>query len=266
MKLYNKILHSRPFFLIAGPCVIENYDITMRVAEKLTELTSQRGLTFIYKSSYLKANRTSESSFSGLGQEEGLKILSRIKHALDIPILTDIHEAEEADITAEVADIIQIPAFLSRQTFLLKAAARTNRIVNIKKGQFMAPEDMSSVTEKILAENNSQILLTERGTFFGYHNLVVDFRSFPIMKQLGYPVVFDITHSLQMPSISKVSGGTPELAPMMAKAGLATGMVDGLFLETHPEPAEALSDGMSMIKLELLSQILDGLLELVERS
>ena len=265
MDLYDKILRSKPFFLIAGPCVIESYDIVREVARELTELTSQRGILFIFKSSYLKANRTSETSYSGPGPEEGLKILAMIKEEFGIPILTDIHESDEAEAASTVADIIQIPAFLSRQTFLLKAAARTQKIINIKKGQFMAPEDMKAVTEKVVSENNSRILLTERGTFFGYHNLVVDFRSFPIMRQIGYPVVFDITHSLQMPSISKVSGGSPELAPMLAKAAMATGMVQGIFLETHPEPSEALSDGMSMIRLDLIAQILDDLLGNRER-
>ena len=265
MDLYDKILRSKPFFLIAGPCVIESYDIVREVARELTELTSQRGILFIFKSSYLKANRTSETSYSGPGPEEGLKILAMIKEEFGIPILTDIHESDEAEAASAVADIIQIPAFLSRQTFLLKAAARTQKIINIKKGQFMAPEDMKAVTEKVVSENNSRILLTERGTFFGYHNLVVDFRSFPIMRQIGYPVVFDVTHSLQMPSISKVSGGSPELAPMLAKAAMATGMVQGIFLETHPEPSEALSDGMSMIRLDLIAQILDDLLGNRER-
>ena len=260
MSLYDKLVHNKPFFLIAGPCVVESYDLVMQVAERLTELTSREGLLFIFKSSYLKANRTSETSYSGPGQEEGLKILEQVKREFKIPILTDIHEACEAEAAAEVADILQIPAFLCRQTFLLKAAARTGRIVNIRKGQFLAPGDMKAVSEKVMTENNTQILLTERGTFFGYRNLIVDFRSFPIMKQIGFPVVFDMTHSLQMPSISTVSGGTPEFAPMMAKAALATGMVNGLFMETHPEPSEALSDAMSMIKLDLVPQILNELL------
>lgn len=260
MDLYNRILGCKPFFLIAGPCVIESYDLIMKTAETLQRITEKSGVLFIFKSSYIKANRTSGSSFSGLGIEKGLEILQKVKDTFNVPVLTDIHEANEAAAVAEVADILQIPAFLSRQTFLLRAAAQSGKIVNIKKGQFMAPEDMKEVSEKILAENNSHILLTERGTFFGYHNLVVDFRSFPVMKQIGFPVVFDVTHSLQMPSIAKVSGGTPEFAPMMAKAAIATGMVDGLFIETHPEPAEALSDGMSMIRLDLMPEILAGLL------
>lgn len=261
MNLYDIILSSKPLFMIAGPCVIEDYSTVMRVAEKLKETAVRHDILYIFKASYLKANRTSEMSYSGPGPAEGLKILERIKKEFDIPILTDIHETSEAKAAAEVADILQIPAFLSRQTFLLKAAARTGRIINIKKGQFMAPEDMKSVTEKVISENNSRIMLTERGTFFGYHDLVVDFRSFPIMKQLGFPVVFDMTHSLQKPSLASVSGGTPELAPMMAKAAMATGMVDGLFLETHPEPAEAMSDAMSMIKLDLVPQILDDIMK-----
>jgi 2-dehydro-3-deoxyphosphooctonate aldolase (KDO 8-P synthase) len=237
----------------------------MKCAEELTKQAEKHGLLFIFKSSYLKANRTSETSYSGPGQAEGLKILERVKKEFGVPVLTDIHESEEAESAAEVADILQIPAFLCRQTFLLKTAARTGKIINIKKGQFIAPEDMKPVTEKITSENNSQLLLTERGTFFGYHNLVVDFRSFPIMKQLGFPVIFDVTHSLQRPSLARVSGGTPELAPMMAKAALATGMVDGLFLETHPEPSEALSDGMSMLSLEDVPEMLNELVRTAGR-
>ena len=257
--LYNKLLRSKPFFLIAGPCVVEDEYIMSAIAEKLVELSNRYGITLIYKSSYHKANRTSCLSYSGPGIVSGLKALEKIKLKFDVPILTDIHETSEAVIAAEVADVLQIPAFLCRQTDLIKAAAKTGKIVNIKKGQFMAAEDMKAQVEKVTSENNNQVLLTERGTSFGYHNLVVDFRSFPIMKDIGYPVIFDVTHSLQKPSLGNVSGGTPEFVPLMAKAALATGMVDGLFIETHPKPEEALSDGLSMVSLDVLDMLLKQL-------
>ncbi len=250
MNLYDKILKAKPFFIIAGPCVIESEAIMMEIAEKLKKICEEHKILFIFKSSFLKANRTSINSYSGPGLDSGLRILEKIKKEFDLPILTDIHESDEAKPVSEVADIIQIPAFLARQTLLIRAAAQTGKIVNIKKGQFMAPEDMKAGVEKITAENNHQVLVTERGSFFGYHDLVVDFRSFPIMNELGYPVIFDVTHSLQMPSIRRVSGGKPEMAPMLAKAALATGYVNGIFFETHPEPSAALSDGMSMINLD----------------
>lgn len=265
MSLYQMLSKHDKFFLIAGPCVVEDESLMLRVAEKLLTETRKRGITFVYKSSYKKANRTSIESPTGVGLDEGLKILQKVKERFNVPILTDVHETGEVEAVSEVADIIQIPAFLSRQTELLIAIGRTGRIVNIKKGQFMAPMDMKAATEKVHSVNNYNILLTERGTSFGYHNLVVDFRSFAVMKQLNYPVIYDVTHSLQQPSIGNVSGGTPELVPMMARAALATGMVDGLFIETHPNPIEALSDSQSMLPLDRIADVLDGCLRLYER-
>ena len=262
MELYKELCSSDKFFLIAGPCVVEDKKIMMKIAAELVKLTHERGIQFIFKSSFRKANRTSIESPTGPGLIKGLKILSKIKKEFNVPILTDIHEISEVEEVAKVADILQIPAFLSRQSDLIFAAAKTGKIVNIKKGQFMAPEDMKSAAGKILAAKNKNILLTERGTSFGYHNLVVDFRSFAIMKQLGYPVVYDVTHSLQRPSQGKTSGGTPQYIEMMAKAALATGKVDGLFIETHPNPVEALSDASSMLKLNELPELLDACLKI----
>ncbi|MCB5230902.1 MAG: 3-deoxy-8-phosphooctulonate synthase [Candidatus Cloacimonas sp.] len=264
MNLYQKILESENFFLIAGPCVIEDSAILYKIAETLKKITEERNIPYIFKASYLKANRTSESSYSGPGLDEGLKILEKIKREFELPILTDIHQTEEAELVAEVADILQIPAFLARQTFLIKSAAKTGKIVNLKKAQFMAPEDMKGAVDKVVSEENTQVMITERGTSFGYHNLVVDFRGFPVMKQFGYPVVYDVTHSLQKPSIKNVSGGTPEYVPMMAKAAMATGLIDGIFIETHPNPEKGLSDAKSMINLDLMGQLLDELIAIKE--
>ncbi|MBN2829274.1 MAG: 3-deoxy-8-phosphooctulonate synthase [Candidatus Cloacimonetes bacterium] len=263
MNLYNKLKETDKFFVIAGPCVIEDEKITLQIAESLKEYTQKRGLELVFKASFLKANRTSIGSYAGPGISSGLNILRKVKEEFLLPILTDIHESEDAVPTAEIADIIQIPAFLSRQTFLIKAAAATGRIVNIKKGQFMAPEDMESAIEKCLDFSNSNILLTERGTTFGYHNLVVDFRSFAIMNDMGYPVVYDVTHSLQQPSSGKTTGGTPHFAEMMARAALATGKVKGLFIETHPNPSEAKSDSATMLPLGKFEQMLDRCLEVL---
>ncbi len=263
MSLYSKLLKSDKFFVIAGPCVIEDEATTLLIAEKLKEYTSKRGIEFIFKSSFTKANRTSLSSFTGPGIENGLAILEKVKKEFDVPIVTDIHESEEAVPTAEIADIIQIPAFLSRQTFLIRAAAATGRIVNIKKGQFMAPNDMKSAIEKCLAFSNDQILLTERGVSFGYHNLIVDFRSFAILEELGYPVVYDVTHSMQQPSSGTTTGGTPQYIEMMARAAIATGKVKGLFVETHPNPSEAKSDASTMLALDKFERLLDRSLEVL---
>ncbi len=262
MELYNLLQHPKPFFLIAGPCVVEDEALMMETAEFLVKSCQERNLFLIFKSSYQKANRTSETSYSGPGYKQGLKILGKIKDTYHIPIITDVHETNEVEEAASVADILQIPAFLSRQTNLIHAAAQTKKIVNIKKGQFMAPEDMELAARKVTAMNNYQVMLTERGTTFGYHNLVVDFRSFAILHDFGYPVVYDVTHSMQRPSIHNVSGGTPEYAGMMARAALATGKVHGLFLETHPRPHEALSDSASMVSLDKIPEILDYCLTL----
>ena len=257
MDLYQALLHSTPFFLIAGPCVIEDEDTMLRIAEQLAQLAQKYRLDIIFKASYKKANRTAETSYRGPGLDEGLSLLSRIRDQFNMPILTDVHESAEVPAVAEVVDVLQIPAFLSRQTELIHAAAQTGKIINIKKGQFMAPEDMLPAIEKATSVNNYRILLTERGTTFGYHDLVVDFRSFGVMKSSHYPVVYDVTHSLQKPSLQRVSGGAPEYALMMASAAMATNMVDGLFIETHPRPMEALSDSASMVPLHQVSQILE---------
>ncbi len=257
MDLFEMLVNDNKFFLIAGPCVIESEKMVLQVAEKLKKETFKRDIIFIFKSSYKKANRSSILSFSGVGLEEGLRILKKVKQDFDVPILTDVHETDEINSVAKVADVIQIPAFLSRQTDLIVAAAKTGKIVNIKKGQFLAPEDMRLIAEKVTSQNNEQILLTERGTSFGYHNLVVDFRSFAIMKKIGYPVVYDVTHSLQKPTSDKTTGGTPQYALMMAKASLATGYVDGLFIETHPNPKKALSDAATMLPLDEIPKFLD---------
>ena len=262
MKLYESLLHADPFFLIAGSCVVEDDETMSQIASTLVNLAQRLGLILIFKASYKKANRSSETSYSGPGTQEGLKILSRLKAEFGFPVLTDIHECADAEEAAEVCDILQIPAFLSRQTELIHSAAKTGKIINIKKGQFMAPEDMLSATEKATSQNNYQVLLTERGTSFGYHNLVVDFRSFAIMRQSHYPVVYDVTHSLQLPSVNRSSGGNPEYAAMMASAAMATGMVSGLFLETHPKPMEALSDAASMLALNQVEPLLKNCIKI----
>jgi len=259
-QLYAVLTHPAQFFLIAGPCVIENESITMQTAEALKRLTDDRKIPLVFKSSYTKANRSSVNSFTGLGTQEGLRILQKVKTTFDVPIVTDVHECCEVAPVAEVADIIQVPAFLCRQTALIRTAAESGRIVNIKKGQFLAPEDMGSVLKKALATGNNKILLTERGSSFGYHNLVVDMRSFAIMKALGQPVVFDVTHSMQTPGSGETTGGTPQYAPMMARAALATGCVDGLFIECHPNPTEALSDAHTQLALSSMGELLDGCL------
>jgi len=261
-QLYAGLAQPTQFFLIAGPCVIENESITMQTAEALKRLTEDRKIPLVFKSSYMKANRSSVNSFTGLGIDEGLRILQKAKDTFDVPIVTDVHECSEVAPVAEVADIIQIPAFLCRQTALIHTAAESGRIVNIKKGQFLAPEDMGSVLKKALATGNNKILLTERGTSFGYHNLVVDMRSFAIMKALGQPVVFDVTHSMQTPGSGETTGGTPQYAPMMARAALATGCVDGLFIECHPNPAEALSDAHTQLALGSMGELLDRCVEI----
>jgi len=253
---------KNPLFLIAGPCVIESESHARKMAESVAKIASDAGIPYIFKASYDKANRSSSKSFRGPGAKEGLRILGKIKSDLKLPVLTDIHEREQAAPAAEVVDILQIPAFLSRQTDLLEAAAKTNRIVNVKKAQFLSPWDMKNVVEKIAAAGNNNIILTERGATFGYQNLVVDVRSFPIMKKFGYPVVFDATHSVQLPGgQGNASGGQPEFIEPLARAAVAAG-VDGVFLETHDNPAEALSDGPNALPLSQLPQLLARLKEL----
>src|SRR6266850_1176347 len=253
---------GNPLFLIAGPCVIESEAHARMMAEKVAEIAADAGVAYIYKASYDKANRTSMKSFRGPGAQEGLRILSKIKADLKVPVLTDIHDASQAGPAAEVCDVLQIPAFLARQTELLIAAGKTGRIINVKKAQYLSPWDMADVAEKVASTGNSKILLTERGASFGYQNLVVDFRSFPVMQKIGYPVVFDVTHSVQLPGgQGHASGGQPEFIEPLARAGVAAG-VDGIFLETHDNPAVALSDGPNALPLAQLPALLAKLKEL----
>src|SRR3984893_6039689 len=253
---------NHPLFLIAGPCVIESEAHARKMAEEIARIAADAGIPYIFKASYDKANRSSMKSFRGPGLKEGLRILAKIKHELDVPILTDIHESSQAAPAAVVCDILQIPAFLSRQTDLLEAAAKTGRIVNVKKAQFLSPWDMGNVVEKIAASGNDKIILTERGASFGYQNLVVDMRSFPILQKLGYPVVFDVTHSIQLPGgQGHASGGQPEFIAPLARGGVAAG-VDGIFLETHDNPQSALSDGANALPLSQLAGLLTRLKEL----
>lgn len=245
------------FFVMAGPCVIEHDGSTaFQAAEALKKITADLGIKYIFKASYDKANRTSLSSYRGPGIEKGLKILAKIKQEFDLPIVTDIHSADEAAIAAEIADILQIPAFLCRQTDLLVAAAKTNKIVNIKKGQFLAPQQIEQAAKKVKESGNDQILLTDRGVSFGYGNLVSDMRAIPIMQGLGYPVVFDATHSVQLPGgAGSSSSGERQFVPVLAKAAVAAG-VNGLFLEVHPNPDKALSDGANMLALTEIHDLL----------
>lgn len=253
---------GNPLFLIAGPCVIESETHARNVAERVGKIASDAGVPYIFKASYDKANRSSVKAFRGPGLTEGLRILCKIKSDLRLPILTDIHDASQAAPAAEVADILQIPAFLARQTDLLVAAAKTGRIINVKKAQFLSPGDMGNVAEKIVSSGNTQIMLTERGTSFGYNNLVVDMRTFPILAKFGYPVVYDVTHSVQLPGgQGHASAGQPEFIEPLARAGVAAG-VDGIFLETHENPAAALSDGPNALPLAQLPQLLARLREL----
>ena len=249
------------FFLLAGPCVIEGEDMAMRIAERVVALTSERNIPYVFKGSYRKANRSRLDSFTGIGDENALRVLRRVRETFNIPVVTDIHSAQEAEMAAEYVDILQIPAFLCRQTDLLTAAAKTGRIVNIKKGQFLSPDAMKYAAEKVVSEGGAgNVMLTERGTTFGYQDLVVDFRGIPQMKKFGYPVVMDITHSLQQPNqTAGVTGGMPEMIETIAKAAIAVG-ADGLFIETHENPAVAKSDGANMLRLDLLEGLLDKLL------
>lgn len=257
-----KLKNLNNFLLISGPCVIESRSIVFKTCEALKKITDKLKIPYIFKSSYIKANRTSSESFRTIGVDKSLRILDDLKKEFNVPVLTDVHSEIEIGIAAEVADVLQIPAFLSRQTELLEAAGESGRIVNIKKGQFLAPQDMKYQAEKVASTGNKKIFLTERGTTFGYNNLVVDMRGLVIMKRFGYPVIFDATHSLQMPSGNNgVSGGTPELIPPLARAAAAAG-VDGFFIETHPDPTKALSDASSMIKLDKMENLITQLKEI----
>jgi 2-dehydro-3-deoxyphosphooctonate aldolase (KDO 8-P synthase) len=253
---------SGNFFLIAGPCVIENREICFEIARKVIEITDKLNIPYIFKASYKKANRSKIDSFSGIGDKAGLELLRDIRKELKIPVLTDIHSAEEAYFASQYVDVLQIPAFLCRQTDLLVAAAKTGKVVNIKKGQFLAPESMKFAVDKVVHSGNSQVMITDRGTMFGYQDLIVDFRGIPEMKKFGFPVIMDITHSLQQPNLNTgVTGGRPDMIETLAKAAVAVG-VDGLFLETHPEPMLAKSDGANMLRLNLLEAMLGRLVKI----
>jgi len=248
-----------PLVLISGPCVIENYETTREIAGILKEITSKLEMPFIFKASYDKANRTSISAFRGPGLNDGLRVLKDIKEELGIPILSDVHRISEIPAAARVLDIIQIPAFLCRQTDVIIEVAKTGKPVNVKKGQFLAPWDIANVAEKIISAGNRRILITERGTMFGYNNLVVDFRSFMIIRKIGYPVIFDATHSVQLPGgAGASSGGQREYAPMLARAAAAAG-VDGIFMEVHSNPDKALCDGPNSLKLDTIDELLPQL-------
>lgn len=250
------------FFLLSGPCVVENEYVTMQTAEKLKEITQRLEIPFIFKASYRKANRSRIDSFMGIGDEEALRILDKVKTQFKVPIVTDIHLPEEAAFAAQVADILQIPAFLCRQTDLLVAAAETGKIINIKKGQFLAPEAMKFAAQKVIDAGNSRVMLTDRGTMFGYGDLIVDMRSIPKMQKLGFPVIMDITHSLQQPNqTSGVTGGEPEMISTIARSAIAAGC-DGIFMETHPNPSKALSDGANMLHLDFAEDMLKRLVML----
>lgn len=250
------------FFLMAGPCAIESEDMALRIAEKITGIAERLNIPYIFKGSYRKANRSRLDSFTGIGDEKALKILRKVGETFRIPTVTDIHETHEAAMAAEYVDVLQIPAFLCRQTDLLVAAARTGKIVNIKKGQFLSPAAMRFAVEKVSDAGNSNIMITERGTTFGYTDLVVDYRGIPQMQAFGYPVIMDATHSLQQPNqASGVTGGLPALIETIAKAAVAVG-ADGLFIETHPEPTQAKSDGANMLRLDLLEGLLTRLVRI----
>lgn len=258
----NQDYDKNSFFLIAGPCVVESEELVSEVAEKVAAICARLGIPYIFKASYRKANRTSATSFTGLGDEKGLEIIQQIAKKYHLPATTDIHTENEATLAAAYVDVLQIPAFLCRQTELLVAAARTGKIINVKKGQFVSGEAMRFAVDKIKKAGNEKIMLTERGTTFGYQDLVVDYRNIPWMQQTGAPVIMDCTHSLQQPNqTSGITGGNPQLIGTIAKAAIATG-AEGLFIETHPDPACALSDGANMLRLDLLEGLLEQLIRI----
>lgn len=253
---------SGNFFLLAGPCVVESKDLCFEVAGRIKEITDKLKIPYVFKASYRKANRSRSDSFTGIGDQAGLEILRQVRETFEVPVVTDIHSEGEAEMASRYADILQIPAFLCRQTDLLIAAAKTGKFVNIKKGQFLAADSMKFAAEKVTQAGNSNVMLTERGTMFGYQDLIVDYRGIVEMKKFGFPVIMDITHSLQQPNQSSgVSGGKPELIETIARAAIAVG-ADGLFIETHPDPARALSDGANMLRLDLLEDLMGKLVKL----
>lgn len=255
---------SKGFFLMAGPCAIEGEEIALRIAERIVKITDKYQIPYVFKGSYRKANRSRSESFTGIGDEKALKILEKVGRSFGIPTVTDIHESQEAALAAAYVDVLQIPAFLCRQTELLVAAAETGKVVNIKKGQFLSAASMKFVVDKVQTAGNNKILLTDRGNTFGYQDLIVDFRGLPEMRSFGVPVVMDCTHSLQQPNqTSGVTGGKPELIETIAKAAIAVG-ADGLFIETHPDPTEAKSDGANMLHLDLLESLLTKLVRIRE--
>ncbi|MED1604892.1 3-deoxy-8-phosphooctulonate synthase [Cytobacillus kochii] len=257
-----KFGNNNPFVLLAGPCMLENEDLVLRTAEKLKEVTTKLNVPFVFKGSFDKANRSSIYSHRGPGLDAGLQLLAKVKQEFDLPVVSDIHEPNQAEAAGQVLDIIQIPAFLCRQTDLLVAAAKSNKIINVKKGQFLAPWDMGNVVTKLRESGNEKILLTERGTTFGYNNLVVDMRSLLTMRELGVPVVFDATHSVQIPGGNGTStGGKSEFVPYLSRAATAVG-IDSLFMEVHPNPEQALSDGPNMLQLNQLEEVLKPIIEI----
>lgn len=262
MKLLSEITGQKEFFLLAGPCVIEGEEMALRIAEHIRKITGRLGIPYIFKGSFKKANRSRLDSFTGIGDEKALKILARVRKDFHIPVVTDIHSVADAVMAAEYVDVLQIPAFLCRQTDLLVAAARTGRMVNIKKGQFLSPEAMRFAVDKVRESGNGNVMITERGTTFGYQDLIVDYRGIPIMQEACQcPVIVDITHSLQQPNQScGVTGGQPQLIGTIAKAGIAVG-ADGIFVETHPDPKNAKSDGANMLQLDLLEGLLEKLVK-----
>ena len=260
LSLIPKIKHTNAnnFFLLAGPCAIEGEAMALEIAEKIVEITNRLEIPFIFKGSFKKANRSRIDSFSGIGDEKALKILRKVSDTFDVPTVTDIHDVSDAIKAAQYVDVLQIPAFLVRQTDLVVAAAKTGKLVNLKKGQFMSPESMKHAVQKVIDSGNTQVMITDRGTMFGYQDMIVDFRGIPVMQQYA-PTILDITHSLQQPNQSSgVTGGKPELIETIAKAGIAVG-VDGLFLETHFDPSIAKSDGANMLKLDYLEDLLTKL-------
>lgn len=261
-QLFGDNYNKDNFFLMAGPCVVENEEMVMRIAEKVVQVCNRLQIPYIFKSSYRKANRTRLDSFTGIGDEKALKLLEKVKQAFGVPVVTDIHAADEAAMAAAYVDVLQIPAFLCRQTDILVAAAKTGKIVNVKKGQFLSPDAMQFAVDKLRQSGNDKIILTDRGTSFGYHDLIVDYRAIPVMKAMQVPVVLDCTHSLQQPNqATGITGGNPEMIETIARAGIAVG-ADGLFIETHPDPANAKSDGANMLNLMLLENLLDKLVRL----